>query len=193
MKKTAFALLGFLLVLVTNAQKVQFGVKAGVNLTDIRDDLAPNNTNRETGFHAGLLAHIHVSRHFAVQPELLFSSQGAKYTLPTYNGETKNTYIALPVMLQYMIKGLRIQTGPQLGYLLSSKFEPNGGGAETDLKSISNNLNLEWAVGAGYLTPVGLGIDARYNFGISNMYETGRAEARSRVWQIGLFYQFPKK
>lgn len=190
MKRTVLLFMSLTVWMAGYSQRTQFGLKAGVNITDIDDDLAPNNTNPETGFHVGGLAHIHLARYLAVQPEVTFSSQGARYTLPTYNGETKNYYLNIPVLLQYLNSGFRLQTGPQLGLLLSSKFEPNTGGAETDLKDISNNVNFEWSFGAGYLTRSGLGIDARYNLGISNMYETGRAEAHSRVWQFGIFYQF---
>lgn len=190
MKKASILLVFLVSVFAGYSQRTQFGIKAGVNITDIEDDLAPNATNSETGFHVGGLAHIHLARSFALQPEVVLSSQGARYTLPTYNGETKNYYINVPLLLQYMRSGFRLQTGPQIGFLLSSKFEPTGGGAESDLKDISNNVNFEWSFGAGYLAKSGLGIDARYNLGISNMYETGRAEAHSRVWQFGLFYQF---
>jgi len=190
MKKLSFVLIAFTVATAAFSQKTQFGIKAGVNVSDVKDDLAPDNTDSKVGFHVGGLAHIHLSRSFAVQPEVTYSLQGAKYTLPSYNGETQNSYISVPVLLQYMVSGLRLQTGPQVGFLLNSKFKPSNGGAEGDLKDVSRDINFEWAFGAGYLTPSGLGVDARYNLGIANMYENGRADAKSRVWQFGLFYQF---
>jgi hypothetical protein len=190
MKRLSFVFITLFFTVAAFSQKTQFGVKAGVNLADVKDDLAPDNTDSKVGFHVGGLAHIHLSESFAVQPEVMLSSQGAKYTLPSYSGETQNYYINVPVLLQYMVKGLRLQTGPQVGFLLSSKFKPSNGGAEGDLKDIARDVNLDWSFGAGYLTPSGLGLDARYNLGLANMYQDGRAEAKSRVWQVGLFYQF---
>jgi hypothetical protein len=87
--------------------------------------------------------------------------------------------------------GLRVQTGPQLGILTSAKFYPTAGG-ETKIPNM-NNVDFSWTAGVGYLSPIGLGIDARYNLGISNVYENSAgAEGKNRVWQFGIFYQFGK-
>jgi hypothetical protein len=193
MKKLSFAAVALLITVMSFGQgRTSFGIKAGVNLANIDDDLAPNNTDHKVGLHIGGLAHIHVSDHFAIQPELFYSVQGADYTLSTYDGKTSNGYIMLPVMLQFMTKGgLRFQAGPQVGYLTSSKFERDSDGVTTDLKETSNNIDFSASVGLGYLTKSGLGFDARYNHGFSNMYERSSGfEAQSRVIQLGLFYQF---
>lgn len=194
MKKTTLIAVAVFFTMAAYSQGVQFGFKAGINRTNVKDDLALNQTNTETGFHVGGLAHIHVNRRFAIQPELTFSSEPVKYTVPTYNGETKNYFINLPVLAQYMFaNGLRLQTGPQVGYLASSKFEPADGGAERDLKKdVVRDVIFEWSFGAGYMTRSGFGVDARYNTGLSNMYQQGAALAKTRVWQFGLFYQLPR-
>jgi hypothetical protein len=53
------------------------------------------------------------------------------------------------------------------------------------------NTDFSWAFGLGYLATSGLGVDARYNLGISNINNTSRtADVRNSVFQFGLFYQF---
>ncbi len=56
------------------AQNAHFGLKGGVNFSRFtyKDNDA---TDFRTGFHAGLLTHIHINKQFAIQPELLYSTQ----------------------------------------------------------------------------------------------------------------------
>lgn len=165
-----------------------FGIKAGVNLANLEIENAADGDHR-TGFHVGGLAHIHVSPHFAVQPELMFSTQGREQTVGGVKYRTNLSYINLPVLAQYMAgSGFRLETGPQLGILV--KAEGKAGSIESDVKNNYKTPDVSWAFGAGYLTNVGLGFDARYNLGLSNINDVGGAKIHNRVWQLGLFYQF---
>ncbi|HET6996073.1 MAG TPA: porin family protein [Chitinophagaceae bacterium] len=167
------------------AQTVQFGLKGGVNVASVHSD---NNTdyNSVTSFHAGGLAHIHVSPHLAVQPELFYSGEGAEFG----GSKVKFGYLNLPVLAQYMIgNGFRLQTGPQIGFLLSAKQK--SGESETDIKDNYKGVDFGWAIGASYLFPgTGVGIDARYTLGITDIYDAGPTKVQNRVFGLGLFYQF---
>lgn len=59
-----------------NAQEVKFGVKAGVNFASLGGDDA-SGFDGLTSFHVGALAEIGISEKFAIQPELVYSLQGA--------------------------------------------------------------------------------------------------------------------
>ena len=70
--KTIFLLIALTsLTLFSNAQSVDthFGIKAGLNVSslDVKDGV---DFNSKAGFHIGGLAHVHLSPHFAVQPEV---------------------------------------------------------------------------------------------------------------------------
>lgn len=174
------------------AQRTSFGLKSGLNLADLSYKNPGNiQTDFRTGFHAGLLAHIHLTSGWALQPEILYSTQGAEYEQPVV-GKDKIDYINVPVLIQRMFgPGFRVQTGPQVGYQLSAEFHPQNGGASSAVPNV-NNVDLSWIIGAGYLTSLGLGFDVRYNHGISNVYETGTSKTKNRVIQAGLFYQFKR-
>jgi len=115
MKKTMKFLIGLIAAImitgVVSAQHgnvpaghVTLGVKGGLNFYNIHND---NNTSydQRIGFNIGLLGHIHRDSQWAIQPELLYSAQGAK----NHNLD----YINIPVLLQYMFdNGFRIQAGP---------------------------------------------------------------------------------
>ncbi|THU34188.1 PorT family protein [Niastella caeni] len=179
----------FMLMLIHGAyaQHVQFGIKGGVNFANLRNDAADESADARTGFHVGGLAHIHITRAFAVQPEIVYSTQGAEYG----NDKLKLNYINVPVLAQYMFaNGFRLQTGPQLGILTTSEYE--SGNTESDVDDLSN-ADFSWIFGASYVGRMGLGVDARYNLGLTDVSKSRTTDLQNRVWQIGLFYQFKPK
>jgi hypothetical protein len=180
---------GIVLLFICNtlfAQKsnVQFGLKAGVNFATL-SDAANTNTDSRAGLHIGGLAHIHLSKSFAVQPEIVYSMQGAEYPNGT---KSKLGYVNIPVLGQYMLgQGFRLQTGPQVGILASAEVE--NGSVEVDIDDTYKKADFGWTFGASYITDKGLGVDARYNLGITDISKNN-TDLKNRVWQIGLFYQF---
>lgn len=183
-----------LAILVTHttvlSQQTHFGLKAGLNAASLNVDPG-QNLDSKLGLHLGGLAHIHISRHFAVQPEVLFSMQGGKSD-GNDDVKLKLNYINVPVLAQYMFKdGFRIQTGPQVGFLVSSKMKIND--TEFDVDDTYNGIDFSWALGAGYLFKSGFGVDARYNFGISDITDDGGSDVKNSVFQLGVFYQFMHK
>ncbi len=174
----------FLSLAIVTAQQTHFGIKAGVNLASVAIDNG-DDYNSKVGLHIGGLAHIHISQHFALQPELIYSMQGGKDD----DTKLKLNYINIPLLAQYMtLDGFRLQTGPQIGFLTSAKSET--GDVEINVKDDLSSVDFSWTFGAGYLFPSGFGIDARYNHGISNISDNEVFEARNRVFQFGVFYQF---
>lgn len=170
---------------IQSGAQTNFGLKAGYNSSSVQiSDGA--DFDSKSGFHAGGLAHIHISDHFAVQPELMFSTQGGKIS----DDNTLNlNYINVPVLAQYMVNdGLRLQTGPQVGFLVSAEREI--GDVEIDVDDTYNSVDFSWVFGAGYLFSSGIGVDLRYNLGLNNISDDSDFEAKNRVFQVGLFYQF---
>ena len=170
------------------AQPPKFGLKAGLNVATLTDVPGLNWSNR-IGLHAGALAHIHITPQFGVQPEVVYSAQGAKYTI---NGEEHTLgldYINIPVQLQYMFdNGFRIQTGPQLGLLINTKDKVNGQNSQFFSSEDFKSTDVSWTFGLGYLTYSGLGIDGRYNLGLTNINDAGTNSLKNNVFQVGLFY-----
>lgn len=186
MKKLFFtAVIAVFGLTVGNAQmEVSFGVKAGLNVSTIGGDLGIadydnyTDTKSKIGFHVGGLAELMLSEKFALQPELLFSQQGAKSEyrdagFPEDNEDITTTlsYINLPIMAKFFpIEGLSIEAGPQVGFLVSDKTEVEFDGMteddnEINYKSIDFGLNI----GAGYKMENGLMFQLRYNFGLTKI------------------------
>jgi len=179
----SIALMVGLAVLAKAQTDTHFGIKAGLNISslDVKEGV---DFASKAGLYLGGLAHVHLSPHFAVQPELVYSQQGGKDGSDKWN----INYINVPVLLQYMAgNGFRLQTGPQLGIKASAKIKT--GDVEVENNDVST-LDLSWALGASYIGASGLGVDARYNIGLSNVDDASSPIVRNRVFQVGLFYQF---
>lgn len=168
------------------SQNTHFGVKAGVNLSSVKVSDGEDYDSK-TGFHVGGLAHIHISQHFAVQPELVFSTQGGQDEGEDF--KLKLNYINVPILAQYMFNdGFRLHTGPQLGFLVGAKTKE--GDVEIDVDDQIQSFDFGWTFGGSYIAKRGFGVDVRYNLGISNISDNDGFEAKNRVFQLGVFYQF---
>jgi hypothetical protein len=157
--------------------KLRFGVKGGVNLSNLDTQNVESN-NSLTGFNLGIFGKIPITDSFAIQPELLYSTKGAKLTYNNYfvNGpaEFNLNYIELPVLLVINITpSFNIHGGPYVAYLLDGNVTSSVQGTFFDIQSnISNEdynrFDTGLAVGVGFdMKRFGLG--ARYNYGLQKV------------------------
>ena len=193
---TVIALLSIVFV---NAQNVQFGAKAGVNFASINGD-DTEEFDMRTSFHVGAVAEFLFSEKFSLQPELIYSSQGAKMSDEGFDFIIKLNYINLPIMAKYYVtEGLSLEVGPQFGLLLSAKAksEFDGESEEEDIKDDLNDFDFGINFGAGYKLENGLSFTARYNYGFSNLADSGSEDIgdtnfNNGVIQLSVGFNFKK-
>jgi hypothetical protein len=189
MKKLALVFLAGISFATTNAQ-FQFGVKAGANFSTFTGDA--DGLKTLVGFNGGVYAKLPVTHTVSIQPELVYSGQGAKEDISGTTISLHANYFNIPVLLKYQnFTGFFIETGPQLGFLMSAREKVGGNSA--DVKSAFNSSDFAWVFGVGYKIPTThLAIDLRYNLGISNIADNGNSGDNSKVhngvFQIGLMY-----
>jgi hypothetical protein len=189
MKKILF--IAFLTT-VTYAVQAQlhadFGVKGGLNIANLKIENS-SSPDSKLGLNLGAFAHLHFADHWAIQPELVYSNQGAQQTISGTEYKVKLHYVNVPVLFQYMTgSGFRLQTGPQFGILASAKTK--AGDTESNVNDVYDTFDFAWALGASYVSNGGFGVDARYNIGLANIIDDGGPSTMNRVWQVGVFYQF---
>jgi len=173
--------------------QIQFGVKAGYNLANVTQS-GPNpesGLKSKSSFNAGVLASIPIANSFFLQPELVYSGQGTGISDNGFTGTLNYNYLNVPVLIKYQTSsGFFAETGPQVGFILSSNIKADG--QTEDMKDQTQSVDFSWALGIGYkLSEMGLGFDARYNLGLTNtLKDSGDETVKNSVFQIGVFYMF---
>jgi len=200
MKKVIFAAIAVMTFGLANAQDVKFGLKGGVNLSSFAGDV--ENTKSKVGFQVGGFAEFKLTDKFFVQPEVMYSLQGAKYQQSEVNyyskGNIAMSYLNIPVMAKYyIIDKLNIEAGPQIGFLLSAKdkWEESYNGVKDsgkdDVKDSFKSVSLGLNVGVGYDFTENLSAGIRYNVGLSNILDTeGDYKAHNNVLTLAVGYKF---
>ncbi len=173
------------------AQKIQFGVKSGLNIATITGDLEGDLSSRY-GFHIGIISQIPISDNLAIQPELLYSSQGVGNDFLIIEQTIKLDYINIPILLKYNLsENFSVEVGPQAGFLLSAKLDESGD-EEVDIKDVVKGFDLSAGLGLSYQFDFGLNLSSRYNFGLSNINdeEGDNANVKNGVFQFSIGYLF---
>src|SRR5690606_23536097 len=127
---------------VASAQSTQFGLKAGVNFARLGADA--DDAAGITSFYAGGLADITISESFHVQPEIMYSSEGAE--------DIKISLIRIPILAKFYIgKRFNLQAGPSLNVKLPTD--------DVELDEMIKRVDYGLAFGAAYELPGGLFCD----------------------------------
>ena len=195
MKKVILVLV-ILIAVHATAQKVNFGVKAGLNmsmLTGSKEQIMSSNN----GFFAGPFLEFKLLGKVAVQPELLFSAQGAKFKAKdlTFATTTKMNYLLVPVMMKYYpVAGLFIEAGPQAGFLVSAKQEVEDKvtniRTSEDIKKETKEFDLSLNVGVGYDILDKVVTQMRYCIGLTDTSTLENTNLKNGVFQLSIGYKF---
>ena len=142
-----FTVLGFVNV---NAQEIKFGAKGGLNFASVSGDT--KGTDVVTAFNFGVMSEIPISEKFSFQPEVMYSGQGYSFN----DNTVALSYLNVPLMAKYyVIKGLSVEAGPQIGFLLSAKNEI------INVKDYFKTVDFGVDFGVGFLVEVGFVFGAR--------------------------------
>lgn len=227
MKKILITMMA--LVVATGAfAQLNFGVKVGGNLATISGMTSEDNgldfgdlakvtpsQSMKVGFNVGAWAEYMVMPMLGVQVELNYSMQGVNTKVETSSSllgaaSTTDTsygagYVNVPILAKAHFANIAAYVGPQLGFATgfnytstvttddkATKYEPE---AVEDYSGFDFSL----VVGAQYKLTANIGVDARYNIGLTNVFPTLKNDegevtregfGKQGVLQIGVFYQF---
>ena len=187
--------IGFMVLAIgiAQGQEVKFGVKGGLNLMKISNNQLSGNN--KVGFHIGGLVEFKLSDKFAIQPELLYSTKGTKQDFYGIQLITNLSYIDLPIMAKFFVtKGLSIEAGPQIGYLVSEKGISN---SELVIYQAGNYNKMDYGLnlGAGYVLENSLLFQVRYYLGLADIskiypYSNTNIIDHNKGFQLSVGYQF---
>lgn len=171
------------------AQSFSFGPKVGVNISNYTG--SDFESEALVGYHLGGILNFGVGQVFSIQPEVLFSTQGAKIDNGSQKPKFKTTYVTVPVMLKFRTKGgFYFEFGPQASFKTGEDIP------DQTIDHFAKNLDLAGAVGLGYQAGFGLGLGARYIAGFSKVGDFDKTAAqnpdfKNSVIQVSLFFAIP--
>ncbi|MEO6838561.1 MAG: porin family protein [Ginsengibacter sp.] len=193
MKKFFVSIIMSVIFFTVNAQ-LSVGPRAGVNISMAKfsasdvvvDPIVP-------AFYGGAFANYQFAKNFAAEVELFYSGEGTKYKIkgsPTVY--TANFgYFNVPLLVQFKAKGgFFLETGPQMGFLLSANETDNG--STESIKDDISSSKFSWCFGLGKQFSKKLGLDLRYAAGFSNINKisVSGGNIKDNVLSLGLSYSF---
>ena len=198
MKKLLFTAIALFIVSGVYAQGIKVGIKAGANLSTITDS---DDAKMKLGFHIGGFLDFKFNERFSLQPELLYSAQGAKYTVTTLwedgawhnvSGSYAFDYINVPVLLKINItEGFSAEIGPQIGFLIGARWKEKGDGVLVNSGSGTDNCNtidVTALAGLSYTFAENFVVSARYGFGLTKIGKSW--SDKNSVIQLSVGYKF---
>jgi opacity protein-like surface antigen len=184
MKKRFLVAVVFILGISTSqAQVLQFGVKGGLNFANYTGgNISGVDFKSITSFHAGAVMEIKVFENFAIQPELLYSTQGSE--LSGLGDQIKNElgYLSIPVLAKFYLTSnkLSLELGPQASFLVSERNDVDAGD--------SNTFDFAVAGGLSYKITDGLFVSGRYAAGLTEPKKD--ADVKNSLIQFSVGYMF---
>jgi hypothetical protein len=187
MKKTILitALL-FVFSINVQAQLIRFGIKGGLNFANqTGTNITVNSGNYDKGtitsYHAGLVAEIKLSEVFSVQPEMLYSTQGATYKYAATEFTNELGYLSIPVLAKFHLnKVISLDLGPQASFLLSERKQLNVKDA--------NTFDFGLAGGLGLNITKSFFIQGRYVLGLTDVSKD--AQIKNSLVQVSAGFLF---
>lgn len=197
MKKLLILAVMMLTTMTVSAQMHagQWGVmpKAGFNLATVTD---ADDASMKFGLVAGADLIYQVNEPLAISFGVLYSMQGAKSKVKEGGVTVKNTlnmdYVNIPILANfYVTRGLALKAGIQPGFNVKHrmKADVNGNSAESD---IPNFKSFDFAIPIGISYEISnFVIDARYNLGLTKLWDVEGSSSKNSVIQFTLGYKIP--
>ena len=177
--------------------QITIGLKGGANFSDLSNVADDWETASETSFVGGAYALIGFGGKFGIQPELLYSQRSSSLSFSGESGKLTTTYFEVPLLLNYrLLTGLiepQIYAGGSASFETECKIDPSDSTPEDGCDVIADweTKSTLWACNVGAAVDLDLGIiefgvDARYNYGYTDIVPSGTdsPEGRWRYWSI---------
>ena len=183
---------------------VTFGLKAGVNISNVYDKEGNNFVATGAfGFAAGGFVTIPLGEYFAIQPEVLFSQKGFKGSGTIlgspYNYERTTNFLDIPILVAFRpIKFVSVVFGPEYSFLLSEKnnFSSAISNASQEQQFTNDNIRknifgLTGGVDLNVTDIAVIGLRAGWDLQQNNGDGTSTTPRYRNVWyQFTLGYRF---
>jgi hypothetical protein len=163
-----------ILLLVPLLAYGQFGIKAGLNFSNVTNTSEIKNSN-ETGYNVGIFLEPKSKSILSSKTELIFSKQGYNYSTSSVTGKADLMYIMLPTYMCINItRFFQIHVGAQMAYMINAKADSTStSGTTLPFSSPLQYYNrFDYGLGGGVeVHPFkGLLIGTRINISLAKLY-----------------------
>lgn len=150
--------------------------KVGINIANLTD--AHDAWKSHAGFVGGVEGEYQATDIFSVTAGLLYSTQGMKGKGDDAESWSPG-YLNIPILANvYVVKGLAVKLGVQPGFLVN----------KDDAKDVKT-FDFTIPVGLSY-EYANVVLDARYNWGLTKVFDYDGLDSKNSVFQITLGYKF---
>ena len=169
----------------------QLGLKGGANLSKLSTENTFSSDNR-AGYYAGLWARIGAAG-IHLQPEVYLSGKNStlKRSGSGEENEVKFTSMDVPILVGTKLGaagiGLRLNTGPVVSFILNEE-QSLGQAAGSAFSGDFKGQSFAWQFGAG-LDISKIGIDLRYEQGLSKIGQNGYDDTKLSLFTLGLAFK----
>lgn len=178
--------------------KFTFGIKGGVNYSNLKtkDDLTDENSIM--GYQAGVFTRVGAAGLY-FQPELYLGTKGNEYTsietssgMMDVKGKIKFTTLDLPLLVGTKIGtnklNLRFMAGPIVSFVIDE--DNNLGTAYNSVTDFGNYKKQTFGFQAGSGVDLGnLTFDVRYEAGLSNVSQSEKYSQQQNLFHLSLGFK----
>ncbi len=172
-----------------SAQK-GFGVRAGINLANYRDDQDNSSSSNVTGYTGAFFYKVTTAGVLVFKPEISLTTQGGAVKISNIRSTTKTAYVAGAAILSTESgeKKLFFEGGIKIGTLINAKQEISG--VAKDIKDSLKTMDMSIVLGLGYKITNNFYAEARYDYGLTDVSKNKSNKTYNNVLQITLAYCF---
>ena len=166
------------------------GVRFGYNAATLTTNETGFDPKTRSGFVVGFFGVLPVNAMFAVQPEFLYSQQGAKVEDGSDKATLKIDYIQIPVLARIRLGGgspAHLLVGPSFGF--RTRAETEFAGETMDFKDEVDGNDVGFVTGVSVNAGMFV-VDGRYTWGLKNIAKSDPDTAKNRVFSVSAGIRF---
>lgn len=200
MKKvfTILALAAAMLTATSAQAQVKFGLKGGLNVTNMSFNEDVGDVDNQTGFFVGPTVKVTLPLvGLGIDAAALYDQRGAKNKEGNDSETITQKSINIPVNVRYgvglgSLASVYVAAGPQFGFNVGSKTFNDG-----NFKFKDSNLSLNLGAGVSLISHLEVGFTYNIALGKTGEFKTTDAagdlitgKARNNSWQVSAAYYF---
>ncbi len=187
---TAFVSILLITTSTAFAQEPSWGAKVGVNFATLSIDDPDVSYDFRVGVAAGGYFTLPLGSRFELQPEVLFSQQGAKDGESDVDATIALDMLTVPVLIKFRLSppgnGLAVYGGPSIALNLRARAISSFGDEKIDVDVSDEVESTDFGIAAGAMYERGRWtLDGRYTFGLSKVNaDPAEPTIKSRMFSI---------